>query len=133
VHGVEYVPLNTLLRTADFVSLHCPLTPATSRLMNDRTLGLMKRTAYLVNTARGGVVDEAALVRALGEGGIAGAALDVFETEPAIGSALRALPNVVLTPHVGGSADEALTRMMELALQNVTQVLSGAEPVCRVN
>jgi D-3-phosphoglycerate dehydrogenase / 2-oxoglutarate reductase len=132
-HCVEYVPLQKLLRLSDVVSLHCPLLPATSRLMNDRTLALMKPTAYLINTARGPVVDEAALVRALRAGRIAGAALDVFEAEPTISLELRSLPNVILTPHVGGSADEALARMIELALLNVTLVLDGAEPVCRVN
>jgi phosphoglycerate dehydrogenase-like enzyme len=101
--------------------------------MNAKTLALMKRTAYLINTARGPVVEEAALVRALRAGQIAGAALDVFEAEPSIGAELRELPNVILTPHMGGSADEALARMIELALLNVTQVLDGAEPVCRVN
>jgi D-3-phosphoglycerate dehydrogenase len=132
-HAIEYVPLEKLLRLADVVSLHCPLGPATRHLMNDRTLQLMKPTAYLVNTARGPVVDEAALVRTLRAGRIAGAGLDVFEVEPAITSDLLELPNVVLTPHVGGSADEALARMMEIALLNLTQVLDGAEPVCRVN
>ncbi len=132
-HCIEYVPLQKLLRHADFVSLHCPLTPATLRLMNDKTLRLMKPTAYLINTARGPVVEEAALVRALRTGRIAGAGLDVFEAEPAIGAELIESPNVILTPHMGGSADEALARMMELALLNVTQVLDGAEPVCRVN
>jgi D-3-phosphoglycerate dehydrogenase len=132
-HCIDYVPLQKLLAASDFVSLHCPLLPATRRLMNAKTLALMKRTAYLINTARGPVVEEAALVRALRAGQIAGAALDVFEAEPSIGAELRELPNVILTPHMGGSADEALARMIELALLNVTQVLDGAEPVCRVN
>jgi phosphoglycerate dehydrogenase-like enzyme len=132
-HCIEYVPLQKLLAVADVVSLHCPLGPATRGLMNDKTFGLMKRTAYLINTARGPVVDEAALVRALAARRIAGAALDVFEAEPSISAELRAQPNVILTPHMGGSANEALARMLELALLNVTQVLDGAEPVCRVN
>jgi len=132
-HAVEYVPLQKLLRAADFVSLHCPLTEATRGLMNERTLGLMKPDAYLINTARGPVVEEEALSAALGSARIAGAALDVFEGEPHIGARLRAAPNVVLTPHIGGSANEALERMMELALLNVTQVLEGSAPVSRVN
>ena len=132
-HCIDYVPLQKLLPASDVVSLHCPLLPATLRLMNAKTLALMKRTAYLINTARGPVVEEAALVRALRAGQIAGAALDVFEAEPSIGAELRELPNVILTPHMGGSADEALARMVELALLNVTQVLDGAEPVFRVN
>jgi phosphoglycerate dehydrogenase-like enzyme len=132
-HAVDYVPLPKLLRTADFVSLHCPLTPSTRGLMNERTLGLMKPGAYLINTSRGPVVEEEALVQALRSKQIAGAALDVFEAEPHIGAKLREEPRVILTPHVGGSSDEALERMMELALLNVTQVLDGAVPVCRVN
>lgn len=133
VHHVEYVPLPKLLRLADFVSLHCPLTPATRGLMNERTFRLMKPTAYLINTARGPVIDEAALVQAILARQIAGAALDVFPDEPHIDAKLREAPNVVLTPHIGGSANEALERMMELALLNVTQVLEGAPPISRVN
>jgi len=133
VHHVEYVPLPKLLRLADFVSLHCPLTPATRGLMNERTFRLMKPTAYLINTARGPVIDEAALVQTILAGQIAGAALDVFPDEPHIDAKLREAPNVVLTPHIGGSANEALERMMELALLNVTQVLEGAPPISRVN
>ena len=133
VHHVEYVPLPKLLRLADFVSLHCPLTSATRGLMNERTFRLMKPTAYLINTARGPVIDEGALVQAILARQIAGAALDVFPDEPHIDAKLREAPNVVLTPHIGGSANEALERMMELALLNVTQVLEGAPPICRVN
>jgi len=133
VHHVEYVPLPKLLRLADVVSLHCPLTPATRGLMNERTVRLMKPTAYLINTARGPVIDEPALVQAILARWIAGAALDVFPDEPHIDARLREAPNVVLTPHIGGSANEALERMMELALLNVTQVLEGAPPISRVN
>jgi D-3-phosphoglycerate dehydrogenase len=133
VHHVEYVPLPKLLRLADFVSLHCPLTPATRGLMNERTFRLMKPTAYLINTARGPVIDEAALVQAILARQIAGAALDVFPDEPHIDAKLRQAPNVVLTPHIGGSANEALERMIELALLNVTQVLEGSPPISRVN
>src|SRR5215470_10912891 len=124
-HHVEYVPLPKLLRLADFVSLHCPLTPVTR--------GLMKPTAYLINTARGPVVDEPALVQAIVSRQIAGAAFDVFPDEPHIDAKLREAPNIVLTPHIGGSANEALERMMELALLNVTQVLEGSPPISRVN
>jgi len=133
VHHVEYVPLPKLLRLADVVSLHCPLTKATRGLMNERTFRLMKPTAYLINTARGPVVDEPALVQAILSRQIAGAALDVFPDEPHIDAKLREAPNVVLTPHIGGSANEALERMMELALLNVTLVLEGAPPIGRVN
>lgn len=127
-HCIDYVPVQKLLATADFVSLHCPLLPATRRLMNAKTLALMKRTAYLINTARGPVVEETALVRALHAGQIAGAALDVFETEPAIGAELRELPNVILTPHMGGSADEALARMIELVCSTSRRFSTGRIP-----
>ena len=133
VHAVEYLPLRKLLGLADFVSLHCPLTPATLGLMNERTFRQMKPTAYLINTARGPVVDEPALVQAILSRQIAGAALDVFPDEPHIDAKLREAPNVVLTPHIGGSANEALERMMELALLNVTHVLEGIPPISRVN
>jgi D-3-phosphoglycerate dehydrogenase len=132
-HAVEYVPLPKLLRRADFVSLHCALTAGTRGLMNERTFGLMKPGAYLINTARGPVVEEGALVQVLRSRQIAGAALDVFPDEPHIPAELREAPNVVLTPHIGGSANEALERMMELALLNVTQVLGDTAPVGRVN
>ena len=108
-------------------------TPATRGLMNERTFRLMKPTAYLINTARGPVIDEPALVQAILARRIAGAALDVFPDEPHIDARLREAPNVVLTPHIGGSANEALERMMELALLNITQVLEGAPPISRVN
>jgi len=133
VHHVDYVPLPKLLRLADFVTLHCPLTPATRGLMNQRSFRLMKPTAYLTNIARGPVVDEPALVQAILSRQIAGAALDVFPDEPHVDAKLREAPNVVLTPHIGGSANEALERMMELALLNVTQVLEGSPPISRVN
>ena len=132
-YHVEYLPLRKLLGLADFVSLHCPLTPATLGLMNERTFCQMKPTAYLINTARGPVVDEPALVQAILSRQIAGAALDVFPDEPHIDAKLREAPNVVLTPHIGGSANEALERMMELALLNVTHVLEGIPPISRVN
>src|SRR5262249_1476494 len=102
-HGVTLVGLEQLLREADFVSLHVPLTPESRHLINRRTLALMKPTAFLVNTARGGLVSEADLLEALRRGQIAGAGLDVFEEEPATkDNPLFALDNVVLTPHAAG-------------------------------
>ena len=96
--GLTYVPLDQLLAESDFVSLHSPLKPETRHQIGARELGLMKPTAFLINTARGAIVDEAALVRALKARKIAGAGLDVFEHEPKVAPALRKMPNVVLTP-----------------------------------
>lgn len=132
-HQLSYVPLDRLLHEADFVSLHCPLTPRTRGLIDDAALALMKPTAYLINTARGAVVHEEALVRALRDRRIAGAGLDVFDHEPYPRNPYLALPNVVLTPHLGGATTDATDRSLELALLNVTQVLDGGEPICRVN
>jgi D-3-phosphoglycerate dehydrogenase len=104
--GCKLAPLETLLSAADYVSIHVPLTSETSHLIESRRLSMMKKTAFLVNTSRGGVVEERSLVEALKEGEIAGAALDVFETEPPSGPILSA-PNIVLTPHFGGQTFEA--------------------------
>jgi glyoxylate reductase len=111
------------------VSLHCPLTAETTHLINQKTLMRMKRNAYLISAARGPVVDEAALVWALENRVIAGAALDVYEREPEIHKGLLALENVVLSPHLGSSAIETRTTMIQLAVQNVIAVLSGQPPL----
>jgi D-3-phosphoglycerate dehydrogenase len=132
-HGIDYVPLPRLLREADVVSLHCPLTPQTRGLIGDAALALLKPTAYLINTARGPVVEEAALVRALRERRIAGAGLDVFETEPRRDNPFVEFANVIMTSHLGGATFEATERALELALLNITLVLHGEPPVCRVN
>lgn len=111
--------LDELLAASDFVSLHCPATPGTRHLMNAERLRQMKRGAFLVNTARGDVVDEAALVTALQEGIIAGAGLDVFEREPAVTPALLAMDNVVLLPHLGSATRETRIAMGMRALENL--------------
>jgi phosphoglycerate dehydrogenase-like enzyme len=127
--GVRFVLLSELLRTSDIVSLHVPLTDATRRMIGARELGLMKPGAILVNTARGGLVDETALVRALEEKRIGGAALDVFEVEPLpADSPLRRLDQVVLTPHVGGLSAASLQAMAERCVENVLAVLRGRDP-----
>jgi D-3-phosphoglycerate dehydrogenase len=123
-HDVRLVALDALLRDADFVSLHAPATRDRSSLVGARELALMKRDAFLVNTARGSLVDERALTAALSEGRIAGAALDVFAQEPPSGSTLPALPNVLATPHIGGTR-EAGMRTALLAARNALQVLAG--------
>jgi D-3-phosphoglycerate dehydrogenase len=102
-HGIRFVPLDTLLSEADIVTLHAPHTPETENLINHERLALMKPTAYLVNTARGGLVDEVALCEALASGRLAGAGLDVFRKEPPTASPLLDLANVVLSSHSAGS------------------------------
>jgi lactate dehydrogenase-like 2-hydroxyacid dehydrogenase len=115
--------LHALLAEADVVSLHCPLTPETRHLVDARALAAMKQTAVLVNTARGPIVDEAALVSALQEGAIAGAALDVFEREPEVAEALLGLENVVLTPHLGSATRDTRVAMGMLAVSALRAVL----------
>lgn len=117
------VPLDELLETADVVSLHCPLTPETHHLIGGRELARMKPSAYLVNTSRGAVVDEAALARVLAKGEIASAALDVFEREPEVEKALLALDNVVLVPHLASATHEAREAMGMLCVDALRAVL----------
>jgi (S)-sulfolactate dehydrogenase len=118
--GVRCVPLETLLAEADAVSLHVPLTPETRGLMNAGRIATMKRGAVLINTARGGIVDEAALAQAVREGRLAGAALDVFEREPLpAGSPLAGVPNLILTPHIGGVTSESNERVSAMIAEQV--------------
>ena len=126
------VGLETLLSEADFVTLHANLTPETRHLMNERTLRLMKTSAILVNAARGPIVDEAALVRALKEGWIAGAGLDVFEEEPKIHPGLTPLPNAVLAPHIASASRDTRLAMATLAVRNCLAVLDGKPPLTPV-
>jgi glyoxylate reductase len=114
------------------VSLHCPLTPETRHLIDGAALARMRSEAYLVNTARGPVVDEAALADALARRAIAGAALDVYEHEPAVHPVLPELGNVVLVPHLGSATEETRTAMADLAARNVVAVLAGDPPVTPV-
>lgn len=125
----ESMPLDRLLSTSDVVTLHCPLTVETRHLINQTTLARMKRSAYLVNASRGPVVDEAALVWALENHLISGAALDVYEREPEIHRGLLSLENVVLSPHLGSSTIETRTTMIQLAVDNIIAVLSGKPPM----
>ncbi len=131
--GVEWAEKEQLLREADFVTLHVPLLPATRHLIGARELATMKPTAYLINAARGPVVDEAALVEALEKKRIAGAALDVFENEPQVYPKLVAMPNVVLEPHMASASVETRTRMAVMAAENVVAVLEGKRPPNLVN
>ena len=129
---IRPMPLDELLASSDVVTLHVPLTPATRHLIDRKALARMKRSAYLVNTARGPVVDEEALAWALGEHLIAGAALDVYEQEPEVHPGLSAFENVVLAPHLGSATTETRTAMADLAARNVIAVLAGKPPLTPV-
>ena len=131
--GARRVPLMQLLSTADVVSLHTPLTPETRHLIDSTALRQMRPEAYLVNTSRGPIVDEAALVKALRGHKIAGAALDVFEEEPNVHPGLLELDNVVLIPHLGSATIETRTAMAVLAADNALAVLRGERPPTPVN
>jgi glyoxylate reductase len=128
----RFLPLDELLARADVVSLHAPLTLETRRLIGGDALARMKPTAYLVNTSRGPVVDEAALARALSNGTIAGAGLDVYEREPDVHPALLELDNVVLLPHLGSATVETRTAMAVLAARNALAVTLGRPPLTPV-
>ncbi|MFL5372165.1 MAG: 2-hydroxyacid dehydrogenase [Myxococcales bacterium] len=127
------VPLDDLLARSDIVSIHCPLTPATRHLIGPPQLSRMKRTALLVNTARGPIVDEAALCAALEAGTIGGAGLDVFEDEPRVHPGLLGRDDVVLVPHIGSATGATRARMAELALTDAARVLRGERPLHPVN
>jgi len=124
--------VDDVLREADFVSLHSPATPETHHLIDARRLGLMKRGAFLINNARGDIVDEAALVAALKQGTIAGAGLDVFEREPTVSPELLTMNNVVLLPHIGSATHESRVAMGLRALDNLKTFFAGAPPRDRV-
>lgn len=131
--GIELLPLDELLRTADFVSVHTPLTSETEGLINAEKLALMKSSAYLVNCARGGIINEADLKAALAAGTIAGAALDVFAVEPVTDTELVSLPNLLATPHLGASTIEAQESVSLDVAQSVIDVLEGRMPSSPVN
>jgi len=131
--GASFVPLDTLLRESDFVTIHVPLLEATRHLIDARALSLMKPTAYLVNAARGPIVDERALVHALQAGTIAGAALDVYEDEPRLAEGLAELDNVILIPHLGANSRRTRDHMAAMTVDNIVAALSGAAPPNLVN
>ncbi len=131
--NAEYADMQTLLASADFISVHVPLSAETRHLIGKKELSMMKRTAFLINTSRGPVVDETALVDALREKVIAGAGLDVYENEPAIAPGLDKLENVVLLPHVGSATLETRTKMAVMAAENLIAGLSGRTPPNLVN
>jgi len=123
--GARFCSLEELLALSDFVSIHCPLVASTANLINADSLSLMKSSAVLVNTARGGCVDTAALIHALETGSIAGAGLDVFAGEPDVPEALRTCPNVILAPHIGSATFQARRQMAEICAGAVSAVLAG--------
>ncbi len=131
--GVKRVEFAELVKTADYISIHAPLMPETNHLFNAAVFNQMKPTAYLVNTARGSVVDEVALAAALDKGQLAGAALDVVEKEPPSGSPLLGRDNVILTPHTGFYSEESLAELQTKAAEEVVRVLSGEAPRNPVN
>lgn len=126
-HNGTYTDLDTLFRKSDFITIHCPLTEETRHLVNAARLSQMKKTAVIVNTARGGIIDEDALYTALQTKTIAAAALDATQQEPPCDSPLTKLPNCILTPHAGAATSEAGNRMGMLAAQNVLDILSGRD------
>lgn len=127
-YRLEYLSLENLLRESDIVSLHLPLTKETYHLIDESKILLMKDTAYLVNTSRGGIVDEASLVEALKKGKLAGAAIDTHEYEPEVNPELCGLPNVILTPHIASSVKEVRDDMARMAAQNIISALKGERP-----
>lgn len=127
-YGATFADLPTLLAGSDFVSIHVPLLPATKHLIGEKEFKMMKKTAYLVNTSRGPIVDEAALVKALKEGLIKGAALDVYEAEPALSPGLAECENAVLTPHIASATEETRSKMGDLAAMNLIEAFEGRVP-----
>jgi len=123
--GLMKADLGTLLSSSDYVSLHVPLLDSTYHLINAEKLATMKKTAKIINTSRGGVIDEEALYDALKKGNLGGAALDVFETEPAIGNKLAILPNVICTPHIGAQTKEAQSLAANIIAEKIIQILRG--------
>src|SRR5579864_3455549 len=123
--GLIKADIDTLLSSADYISFHVPLTESTHHLVNTKRISTMKKTAYIINTSRGEIIDEDALYDALKEGKIAGAALDVFEKEPAVGNKLATLPNVVCTPHIGAQTKEAQTLAANVIGEKIIMILRG--------
>ena len=123
--GLMKTDLDTLLQSSDYVSLHVPLLDSTYHMIDAKKLSLMKKTACIINTSRGGVIDEDALFEAIKNGNFGGAALDVFEKEPAIGNKLATLDNVILTPHIGAQTKEAQSLAANVIAEKIIQILRG--------
>jgi glyoxylate reductase len=133
-YGASFAPsIDEILSLADYISLNVPLNDSTRHLMNEQRFSMMKRSAYLINTSRGPVIDEAALAHALQNGIIKGAAIDVFEFEPKISPELLELENIVITPHTASASEETRNKMSEMAAANIAEVLEGRAPINPVN
>lgn len=130
--GLEYKDLNTLLKESDFISIHVPLLPTTKHLIGMEQFAMMKKSSYLINTSRGPIVDEAALVEALKDNVIKGAALDVFEAEPKMAPGLAELSNVIVVPHIASATEETRSKMAEIAADNIISVLEGNGPINQI-
>ena len=130
--GASLLPLNALLKEADFISIHCPLTEETRHLLNTERMKQIKKGAYLINTARGPVVEEAALIEALQSGRLAGAGLDVYEFEPRVSKGLLEMEQVVLLPHIGSGTTETREEMSRICARNIIEVLEGRKAVTPV-
>ncbi len=127
-YKAKFVDLETLLGESDFVSIHVPLLPETRHLINKEKLEMMKKSAYLINTSRGPIIDEQALVWALKNKIIKGATIDVFENEPKLTPGLKDLDNIILTPHIASATEETRQKMSELAAKNIIEAIEGREP-----
>lgn len=132
-YGIKYVNLEKLLRKSDYITIHIPLNDATRNMISYEELEKMKKDAFLINTSRGGIVDEEALYDALRNNKLRGAALDVYNNEPLRESPLKELDNIIMTPHIGAYTEEAIENMSIQAAQNLIDVLEGREPQNRVN
>lgn len=132
--NLKYVPLDKLLRTSDIISLHLPLTEETKNLLDEKRLSLIKPHAIIINVARGELIDEVALAKALKQKAIAGAGIDVFSKEPiSKDNPLLSCPNVLLTPHIAGATNESRGRIIKKTVENIVRVLSGEKPIDVVN
>ena len=132
-YGMKYVNLEKLLQNSDYITIHIPLNDATRGMISYKELGKVKKEAFLINTSRGGIVDEEALYNALRNNKLRGAALDVYKNEPLQETPLKELDNVIMTPHIGAYTEEAIENMGTQAAQNLIDVLEGREPQNRVN
>jgi D-3-phosphoglycerate dehydrogenase len=132
-YGIKYISLEKLLQKSDYITIHLPLNDATYHLISYKELEKIKKDAFLINTSRGGIVDEQALYQALRNNQLKGAALDVYHNEPPVESPLKELDNVIMTPHIGAYTEEAIENMGMQAAQNLIDVLEGRKPKNRVN
>lgn len=132
-YGIKYINLEKLLQKSDYITIHLPLNDATRGMISYKELGKIKKEAFLINTSRGGIVDEQALYKALRNNQLKGAALDVYSNEPPVESPLKELDNVIMTPHIGAYTEEAIENMGMQAAQNLIDVLEGRKPKNRVN